>query len=76
MFGGLEGYMIAAKYGTREFHGLGPIKSIISTYYPVSIFYFAYVIKNTNSRKVYFFLALHFSIVVLWRYLQFHEAHY
>jgi hypothetical protein len=65
MFGGLEGYMMAAKYGTREFHGLGIIKSIISTYYPVSIFYFAYVIKNINSRKVYFFFALHFSIVVI-----------
>ena len=42
-FGGFEGYLAAAQFRTREFHGLGAIKTIISTYYVVNIFYFSYV---------------------------------
>ena len=63
-FGGLDGYLMAAQFRTREFHGLGAIKSIISTYYVVNIFYFSYIINENyiRNKKGYFLFGAHATI--------------
>jgi oligosaccharide repeat unit polymerase len=64
MFGGIFEYAIAAKIGTKEFSGLGPLKTIINTIYPVATFYYVYIlIVNTNTKQKIIFL-IYFSIVL------------
>jgi oligosaccharide repeat unit polymerase len=64
MFGGFLEYTIAAKNGTKEFWGLGPIKTIINTIYPVATFYYVYIlIAKTNTAQKIIFL-IYFSIVL------------
>ena len=65
MFGGVTNFLIAAQFGTREFHGLGPIKTIISTYYPVGLFYFAYLIKSKKNNKQIIIFVFHFFILII-----------
>ena len=65
MFDGFAGYLVAAKMGTKYFHGLGPLKSIIATYHPVFLFYFALVINRVNSRKQLLSFFLHFTIFLI-----------
>ena len=65
-FGGFDGYLVAAQFRTREFHGLGAIKSIISTYYVVNIFYFSYIINKNyiGNKKEYFLFGAHVTIAL------------
>ncbi|MDA8649867.1 oligosaccharide repeat unit polymerase [Alphaproteobacteria bacterium] len=65
MFGGLVGYLAAAQHGTKYFHGLGPLKVLISTLYPVSLFYFAVLIQKSRSRSQYLIFVIHLSLVLL-----------
>ncbi len=54
-FGGLFDYLIAAKFGTREFHGLGPVKTIISSIFPLGMISFCYYITlKPHTRKRFF----------------------
>jgi oligosaccharide repeat unit polymerase len=64
MFGGIIDFSIAAKHGTKNFAGLGILKSLITTYYPISLVYYAYLIngKTTFFSKVLY--VVHFSIFV------------
>jgi len=66
-FGGLDGYLIAAQFRTREFHGLGAIKTIISTYYVVNIYYFSCIINENyiRNKKEYFLFGAHVAIALL-----------
>ena len=64
-FGGFTGFLVAAQFGTREFHGLGPIKTIISTYYPVALFYYACFIKNKKTLIDKLLFLLHFILLVV-----------
>ena len=63
MFGGISGYVCAAKWGTKFFHGLGPLKTLIATYAPISLLFFAIIMNLRCSRflkmsLVYTFLYL------------------
>ena len=51
MFDGLPGYVVAAKWGTKFFHGLGPLKYIQST--KVLVFCaFPYLRSNGNANFI------------------------
>ena len=50
-FGGLAGYALAAKFGTREFAGMGPLKTIIASIYPLGIICFCYYISASDKVK-------------------------
>mgnify|MGYP000926043327 CR=1 FL=1 len=65
MFDGFAGYVFAAKRGTEFFHGLGPLKSIIASYYPISFFYFALVIRPGSSKAQRYLYLVHFLIFIL-----------
>lgn len=73
MFGGIFEYAIAAKMGTKEFWGLGPLKTIINTIYPVATFYYTYtLIAKPNIRQkilfsLYFLIVLVVSLLLLSR---------
>lgn len=64
MFGGIEGYIVAAQHGTKFFYGLGPLKTMISTLYPISLYYFALLISKRNPSKEYFIFSIHFLILL------------
>lgn len=64
-FGGFDGYIPAAKMGTKYFHGLGPLKTIISTYFPISLFYFAMLICSKPKKLDISIFILHFLIFIL-----------
>jgi hypothetical protein len=76
-FGGLVEFLIAAKWGTREFWGMGPLKTIISTIYPLNLLYFSYFLisarsldKKNVSRKSFFLhcaVTLGMSVLLLSR---------
>jgi hypothetical protein len=69
MFGGIESYVIAAKWGTKNFHGLGPLKTLNALYYPMSLSYFAIFInrKNRIGQKVSF--SFHFFVFIFLAFL-------
>ena len=65
MFDGLPSYLVAAKHGTKYFHGLGPLKTLIGTYYPISLFYFCNLIQSPKrKRNDYRLFYAHFLILV------------
>lgn len=65
-FGGLAGYLIAAKFGTREFYGLGPLKTIISSIYPLGMISFCYYINSAlEVRKRFFVSVFFFQVTVI-----------
>ena len=55
MFGGISGYVVAAKWGTKYFHGLGPLKTLIATYSPISLLFFAIIMNFRCSRYLKLF---------------------
>jgi len=65
MFGGPIEYLMAAKYGTRNFYGLGPIKTAISTIYPIGLCYFAYYICVPRRSRLDSVLFVAHMLVVL-----------
>lgn len=64
MFGGIESYIVAAQHGTKNFHGLGPLKTIIGTFYPISLYYYALLIAKKRSSFEYMIFSLHFFILL------------
>ncbi len=64
IFDGLASYLVAAKHGTKSFYGLGPLKSIILTIYPISLYYFALLISQKRSYLQYLIYAVHLAILV------------
>lgn len=64
MFGGLIDFSLAAKHGTKNFAGLGVLKTLIATYYPISLVYYAYVINSKTKFYDNLLFVLHFSIFV------------
>jgi oligosaccharide repeat unit polymerase len=65
IFGGFASYLIAAKHGTKYFYGLGPLKVLITTFYPISLYYFALLISRRRSRKEYAMFYGHFVLVLV-----------
>jgi len=65
MFGGLSSYIVAAQHGTKSFWGMGPLKTIIATYYPLSLYYFALMIAGKRTRTAYIIFSFHFVILVV-----------
>lgn len=64
-FGGFGNYIVAAKWGTKYFHGLGPLKTVNALYYPISLAYFAIFINRKNRVVQKVFFGIHFSIFIL-----------
>ena len=64
MFGGLGSYIIAAQHGTKSFWGMGPLKTIVATYYPLSLYYFALMIVGKRTKTAYLLFSFHFFILV------------
>jgi oligosaccharide repeat unit polymerase len=68
-----DGFLSASKIGTESFAGMGIVKSIITTFYPIHLYYFSYII-NLNYKKykiTYFFYGLHFMTFIFFALLSF-----
>ena len=62
----VNGFLSISKKGTEYLSGMGIIKTIISTFYIVHLYYFSYLI-NSNYKKykiTYLFYGLHFLIFI------------
>lgn len=63
-FDGIFSYIVAAQHGTKSFAGMGPLKTIISTFYPISLYYFALLISTSQPKKEYIFFLAHFGFFI------------
>jgi hypothetical protein len=63
--GSLIEYVADAKYGTRNFAGLGPLKAIIATFYPISLYYFAVLINESRSRNDKILFCCHLFLLII-----------
>lgn len=50
-FGGIIEYLSAAKFATEKFQGYGPAKILISTIYPINLYFYAITLVNHPSKS-------------------------
>jgi oligosaccharide repeat unit polymerase len=64
LFGGLDGYITAAKHGTKNFWGLGPLKTLVTTFYSINLLYFGLLINSKKDLISCFIFSIHFTTFI------------